>query len=195
MIVVIYVLATAITSLSSPLEADDVELSNALQEFVRAAEDVDPEGLLEDVVQDDVVQEILDQDDVDQDDLVFYQDDLVEEFVRAAEDVNPEDLLEDGVQDDLEEELSRSIQMDDSTEIQREAGSGKNGKKNGKGGIGKAITKMMKKVGKKLKKVGKKIAGKIIGALQDVLGGANSMAKRLNDGDRSAICISHAFGC
>jgi len=193
MIVVIYVLATAITSLSAPLEADDVELSNALQEFVRAAEDVDPEDLLEDVVQDDVVQEILDQDDVD-------QDDLVEEFVRAAEDVDPEDLLKDVVQDDVvqddfEEELSRSIQMDDSTEIQREAGSGKNGKKNGKGGIGKSIKKMLKKVGKKLKKVGKKIAGKIIGALQDVLGGANSMAKRLNDGDRSAICISHAFGC
>merc|ERR1711942_645991 len=134
MIVVIYVLATAITSLSAPLEADDVELSNALQEFVRAAEDVDPEDLLEDVVQDDVVQEILDQDDVD-------QDDLVEEFVRAAEDVDPEDLLKDVVQDDFEEELSRSIQMDDSTEIQREAGSGKNGKKNGKGGIEKSIKK------------------------------------------------------
>merc|ERR1711862_549368 len=45
---VICVLASALTTLGAPLEADDVELRDALQEFVRAAEDVNTEDLRDD---------------------------------------------------------------------------------------------------------------------------------------------------
>merc|ERR1711942_162444 len=45
---VICVLASALTTLGAPLEADDVELRDVLQEFVRAAEDVNTEDLRDD---------------------------------------------------------------------------------------------------------------------------------------------------
>merc|ERR1711942_501351 len=48
---VICVLASALTTLGASLKEDDVVLRDALQEFVRAAEDVNPEDLRDDVVE------------------------------------------------------------------------------------------------------------------------------------------------
>merc|ERR1711942_54109 len=48
---VICVLASALTTLGASLKEDDVVLRDALQEFVRAAEDVNPEDLRDHVVE------------------------------------------------------------------------------------------------------------------------------------------------